>query len=98
MCSLIRDFEEDNLNTYIGQAAEFRFDSRLGHLAITPKGSCRRQSKVLTAKSIAKLLEPRSGTAWAGRAGKHEHKGGSESAAVAAGRDRFALGRFRLKF
>ena len=44
------------------------------HLAITPKGYSRRQSKVLTAKSMAKLLGPRSGTAWAGRTGEHKHR------------------------
>ena len=45
------------------------------HLAITPEGYSRRQSKDLTAKSIAELLGPRSGTAWAGRtAGAREHK------------------------
>ena len=57
----------------IGQAAEFKFESKFkplptsaGHLAITPKGYSRRQSKDLTAKSMAKLVGPRSGTAWAG--------------------------------
>ena len=40
-----------------------------GHLAITPKGysRLRRQSKVLTAKSMAKLLGQGSCTAWAGQ-------------------------------
>ena len=30
--------------------------------------------EVLTAKSMAELLGPRSGTAWAGRTGEHEQK------------------------
>ena len=42
------------------------------HLAITPKGFSRRQSKVLTAKSMVKLLGQRSSTAWAGRTGEHK--------------------------
>ena len=45
-----------------------------GHLAITPEGYSRRQSKVLTAKSMAKLLGQRSGTAWAGRTGEIKHR------------------------
>ena len=45
-----------------------------GHLAITPESYSRRQSKVLTAKSMAKLFGPCSGTAWAGRTGKHKHR------------------------
>ena len=36
-------------------------------MAITPEGYSRRQSKVLTAKSMAELLGQRSCTAWAGR-------------------------------
>ena len=55
----------------IGLAAEFKFESKFeplptsaGHLAITAEGCSRRQSKDLTAKSMAKLLGPRSGTAW----------------------------------
>ena len=54
----------------IGQAAEFKFESKFeplptsaGHLAITLEGYSRRQSKDLTAKSMAKLLGPRSLTA-----------------------------------
>ena len=43
------------------------------HLAITPEGYSRRQLKVLTAKSIAKLLGPRSRTAWESWTGKHKH-------------------------
>ena len=65
----------------IGQAADFKFESKFeplltsaGHLAITLEGYSRRQSKVLTAKSTAKLLGPRSGTAWAGRTGEHKHR------------------------
>ena len=48
-----------------------------GHLAITAKGQSRRQSKVLTAKSMAKLLGPSSSNAWAGwtgNSGKHKHR------------------------
>ena len=44
------------------------------HLAITPKGCLRRQSKVLTAKSMAQLLGQRSCNAWAGLTGKHKHR------------------------
>ena len=44
------------------------------HLAITPEGYSRRQSKVLTAKSIAELLGPRSGTARAGQTGWHKNR------------------------
>ena len=65
----------------IGQAAEFKFESKFeplptsaGHLAITPEGYSRRQSKDLTAKSMAKLLGQRSGTAWAGLTGEHKHR------------------------
>ena len=65
----------------IGQAAEFKFESKFeplptsaGHLAITPEGYSRRQSKDLTAISMAKLLRPRSGTAWAGRTGQRKHR------------------------
>ena len=59
------------------------------HLAITPEGYSRGQSKVLTEKSKSKLLGPCSGTAWAGQTGT-QTQGVSESAAVAAGRDRLA--------
>ena len=45
------------------------------HLAITPEGYSRRQSKVLTSKSIAELLGPRSGTAWVDWTGEHIHNG-----------------------
>ena len=52
----------------IGQAAEFKFESKFkplptnaGHLAITLEDYARRQSKYLTAKSMAKLFGPRSG-------------------------------------
>ena len=59
----------------IGQAAEFKFESKLEPLQVIwqsfPKAYLTRQSKVLTAKSIAELLGPRSNTAWAGRTGKH---------------------------
>ena len=65
----------------IGQATEFKFESKFeplptsaGHLAITPEGYSRRQSKDLTAISMAKLLGPRSGSACAGRTGKHKHR------------------------
>ena len=56
----------------IGHAAEFKFESKFeplpnsaGRLAMTPEDYSRRQSKDLTAKSMAKLLGPRSCTAWA---------------------------------
>ena len=42
------------------------------HLAITPQGCLRKQLKVLTEKSIDKLLGQRSSTAWAGQTGKHK--------------------------
>ena len=42
-----------------------------GHLAIPPKGYSRRELKILTAKSMAELLEQRSSPAWAGRMGEH---------------------------
>ena len=65
----------------IGHAAEFKFESKFeplpnsaGRLAMTPEDYSRRQSKDLTAKSMAKLLGPRSGTAWAGRTGEHKHR------------------------
>ena len=65
----------------IGQAEELKFESKFeplptsaGHLATTPEGYLRRQTKELTAKSMAKLLGPRSGTAWAGRTGEHKHR------------------------
>ena len=44
------------------------------HLAITPEGYSTRQSKVVTAKSIAELEGHSSGTAWAGRTGEHKHR------------------------
>ena len=54
----------------IGQTAEFKFESKFeplptsaGHLAIIPEGYFRRQSKDLTAKSMAKLLGRRVGRA-----------------------------------
>ena len=64
-----------------------------GHLTITPEGYSRRhsrQSKVSTAKSMVKLLGPRSGTAQGlGRVGRASTKKGvSDSAAVAMGHDR----------
>ena len=43
-----------------------------GHMAI--KGYSRRQTTVLTTKSMAKLLGQRSGTAWAGWTGEHKHR------------------------
>ena len=65
----------------IGQAEEFKFESKFeplptsaSHLAITPEGYSRRQSKDLTAISMAKLLGPRSGSACAGRTGEHKHR------------------------
>ena len=65
----------------VGQAVEFKLESKFKplltstcHLAITPKGYSRRQLKVLAAKSMAKLLGPRSGIAWAGWTGEHKHR------------------------
>ena len=65
----------------IGQAAKFKFESKFeplptsaGHLAITPEGYSSKQSKDLTAISMAKLLGPRSGTVWTGRTGEHNHR------------------------
>ena len=65
----------------IGQAAEFKFESKFKplptsacHLAITSEGYSRRQSKGFAAKSMAKPLGPRSGTACAGRTGEHKHR------------------------
>ena len=65
----------------IVQATEFKFESTFeplptsaGHLAITPEGYSRRQSKNLTAKSMAKLLGLHSCIAWAGRTGEHKHR------------------------
>ena len=81
----------------IGQAAEFKFESKFeplptsaGHLAITPEGYSRRQSKDLIAISMAKLLGPRSGTGWAGRTDKHKHRvaGGQAPARRGARRPR----------
>ena len=66
-----------------------------GHLAITPEGYSRRQSKVLTAKSMAQLLPL--GVALrhslGGLDGRANTQGVSESAAIAAGRDRLAWGK-----
>ena len=45
-----------------------------GHLVITAEGHYRRQSKVLTAKSNAKLSEQRSSTAWADQTSEHKHR------------------------
>ena len=58
------------------QAAVFKFESKFEplHLAISPEGHFRRQSKIFRAKSMAKLLRPRSGTAWAGLTGEHKHR------------------------
>ena len=43
-------------------------------MAITPEGYSRKQAKDLTAKSMAKLLGPRFGTAWAGGTGERKHR------------------------
>ena len=45
-----------------------------GHLVITPESCSRRQSKVLTAKAMAELLGPRSGSALAGLTGEHKRR------------------------
>ena len=44
------------------------------HLAITPEGYSRRQSKALTENSRAELLGQHYCTAWAGQNGKHKHR------------------------
>ena len=88
--SLFRDFGADKTYTTqwsgVNAAVDFKFESKFkayfkphaSHLAITPEGHSRRQLKVLTAKSIAELLEhclsAKSGTALAGWMGKHKHK------------------------
>ena len=84
----------------VGHAAQFKFESKFeplpgpaNHLAITPEGYSRRQSKILTAISMATLLGPRSGSSWQclrGSDGRAQIQGVSESAAVAAGSDRLA--------
>ena len=78
----------------IDQAAEFKFESKFKplqtsarRLAITPEDYLRRQSKELTAKSMAKLVGPRSDTAWAGWTGEHKTQEVSLLEAVAAGSD-----------
>ena len=65
----------------IGQAAKFKFESKFkllltnaGRQAITPEDYSRRQSMDLAAKSTAKLLGQRSGTAWVGQVGEHKHR------------------------
>ena len=66
----------------MGQEAEFKFESNLKFKLLlviwqsqqSPEGYSRRQSKILTAKSMAELLGQHSGTAWAGWTGKHKHR------------------------
>ena len=71
--SLFRSFRADNPFQLVDQETEFNLESKLkqvlapvNHLAITPEGCSRRHSKVLTAKSLAKLLGQLSSTALAG--------------------------------
>ena len=61
----------------IGQAAEFKFESKLEplqtsacHLAITPEGYSRIQSKDLTAKALGGALQHSLG----GRTGERKHR------------------------
>ena len=66
--SLFTEFGADKPLHHVGQEAELKFESNFEpeppavHLALTSEGFSRRQSKVFTAKSIAKLLGPRSST------------------------------------
>ena len=73
-----RDFRADKLFQLLSQAVGFKFESKFkppaGHLAITPAGYSRRQSKVLTAKSIAELSGQSSGTTWVLTMGKHKYR------------------------
>ena len=69
--SLFRSFRADNPFQLVDQETEFNLESKLkqvlapvNHLAITPEGCSRRHSKVLTAKSLAKLLGQLSSTLW----------------------------------
>ena len=63
-----------------GQASEFKFESKFEPLLVIqlllPKAiqDSKRQSKVMTAKSTAKLLGQRSGRAWAEWTGKNKHR------------------------
>ena len=77
----MKDFRGDKTFTALGQAAEFEFEFKIepqhwpaGHLAIVPEGYSRRQSKVIIAKTIAKLLGQHSSTPLPGLMGKHRHR------------------------
>ena len=92
----IRDFRADEIFTTRWSGCRVKFKSQRAaarHLAITPKCHSRRQSKFLTANSMAKLLGPRSSTAWTGQTGEASTQGVSESVAVAVGSERLARGK-----
>ena len=67
-------FEADKTSTTHWSGWRVQVWAPTGHLAITPKGYSRIQSKILTAKSMAKLFGQCSGTAWAGHKGKHNER------------------------
>ena len=89
--SLFRDFGADKTFTTRCSGARVQVLVQVRapafHLKITPEGYSRRQTKVLTTKSMIKRMGQCSGTAWAGRTGK------AESAAVAVGSDRRPWGK-----
>ena len=78
--SLFRDFRADETFTARHGWSGGRFQvwvqvlAPACHLAISPGGYSRRRSKVYTAKAMAELMRAHSGTAWAGRTGKHKHR------------------------
>ena len=88
--SLFRDSRGVQTFTTRCQQAEFTFESKFRLLPVIwqslPKAmivfwnsivfwnDSRRQSKVLTAKSMAKLMGQCSGMLWASRTGKHKHR------------------------
>ena len=75
---LFRHIRADKTLTTSWSGAEFKFESKFKPLPIIwqllPKAIPEEQSKVLTAKSNAKLLWQRSCTAWAGQTGMHKHR------------------------
>ena len=85
------------LQLVVRQAAEFNWQVEIevrapcSHEAITPKGCCRRLSKDLNAKPMARLFGQRLVTAFAGWTGNYKH--GPKQDTVAAGHYRFALER-----
>ena len=71
--SLFWDFRADKTFTIRRSGCRVQVWAPACHFEITPEGYSRRQSKVLTAKSMAKLWGPRSGRAWAGGTGERKH-------------------------